>query len=59
MISYPTNDIVSAATVAVQVGNQLWAGSFRGERIARYPAKGLRPPKSYRRRRTRAEEPFR
>ena len=45
VISYPTNDVVSAATVAVQVGNELWAGSFRGERIARYPAKGLRPPK--------------
>ena len=25
-----------------QVGDELWAGSFRGDRIARYPARGLR-----------------
>jgi hypothetical protein len=27
-----------AATVAVQVGGEFWVGSFRGDRISRYPA---------------------
>ena len=27
----------TAATVAVQVGNEFWAGSFRGDRVTRYP----------------------
>jgi hypothetical protein len=27
-----------AATVAVQVGDEFWVGSFRGDRISRYPA---------------------
>jgi hypothetical protein len=44
IINYPTSAAVSAATVAVQVGDELWAGSFRGDRVARYPAKGLKPP---------------
>jgi len=44
IINYPTSDAISAATVAVQVGNELWAGTFRGDRIARYPAAGVRPP---------------
>jgi hypothetical protein len=26
-----------AATVAVQVGGEFWVGSFRGDRISRYP----------------------
>ena len=42
VINYPTSNVVSAATVAVQVGNELWAGSFRGDRVARYPAQGLK-----------------
>lgn len=33
---------ISAATVAIQIDDELWAGSFRGDRIARYPARGLR-----------------
>jgi hypothetical protein len=24
------------------VGNELWTGSFRGDRVARYPAAGLK-----------------
>ena len=43
IVNYPTSDVVSFATVAVQVGNELWVGSARGDRIARYPAAGLRP----------------
>jgi hypothetical protein len=42
IISYPTSDAISAATVAVQVGNEFWAGSFRGDRIAIYPAAGVK-----------------
>jgi hypothetical protein len=38
MVSQPTNERLSAATVAVQVGDEIWAGSFRGDRIARYPS---------------------
>jgi hypothetical protein len=43
-INYPVSDAVSFATVAVQVGNEIWVGSSRGDRIARYPATGLRQP---------------
>jgi hypothetical protein len=42
IINYPTSAQVSAATVAVEIGNEFWAGSFRGDRIARYPASGLK-----------------
>ena len=42
IVDYPTSPVISAATVAIQIGDELWAGSFRGDRIARYPAKGLR-----------------
>jgi hypothetical protein len=45
IISYPTSDAISAATVAVQVGNEFWAGSFRGDRVAIYPAAGVKPAK--------------
>jgi len=37
IVSQPTNERLSAATVAIHVGDELWAGSFRGDRIARYP----------------------
>jgi hypothetical protein len=37
IVSQPTNDRLNAATVAIHIGNELWAGSFRGDRIARYP----------------------
>ena len=45
IIDYPTSPAVSFATVAVQVGDEFWVGSAFGDRIARYPAKGLPPPK--------------
>ena len=44
LINYPTSPAVSFATVAVQVGDELWVGSSRGDRVARYPAAGLPPP---------------
>jgi hypothetical protein len=31
-----------AASVAVQVGDELWVGSFLGDRLTRYPASGLK-----------------
>jgi hypothetical protein len=37
IVSQPTNERLNAATVAIRVGDELWAGSFRGDRIARYP----------------------
>ncbi len=33
---------LSAASVAVQVGDEFWIGSFRGDRLTRYPASGLK-----------------
>lgn len=42
IISHPTSPSLSAATVAVQVGNEFWTGSFRGDRIAIYPAGGVK-----------------
>jgi sugar lactone lactonase YvrE len=44
IINYPSSAEVSFATVAVQIGKELWVGSSRGDRIARYPATGLRKP---------------
>jgi sugar lactone lactonase YvrE len=44
IVNYPTSPEVSFATVAVQIGDELWVGSSRGDRVARYPAKGLKPP---------------
>ena len=35
--NYPTSKTVSFATVAVQVGDELWVGSAFGDRVARYP----------------------
>jgi hypothetical protein len=37
IITQPTNERLAAATVAIEVDGELWAGSFRGDRIARYP----------------------
>ena len=42
IINSPTSPTVSAATVAIQIGDELWVGSFSGDRIARYPAAGLK-----------------
>jgi hypothetical protein len=38
MIRYPFNDVFNFSTVAVQVGKELWVGSVRGDRVARFPA---------------------
>jgi hypothetical protein len=40
IVNNPSSDQVPFATVAVQVGNELWVGSAFGDRIARYPANG-------------------
>jgi sugar lactone lactonase YvrE len=40
IINNPSSNEVPFATVAVQVGKELWVGSSRGDRIARYPADG-------------------
>ena len=42
IVNYPTSAAVSFATVAVQIGKELWVGSAFGEKIARYPITGLR-----------------
>ena len=40
IINNPSSNDVPFSTVAVQVGKELWVGSARGDRIARYPADG-------------------
>ena len=37
LIKQQNNDAFGSGTVAVQVGKELWVGSFRGDRIARFP----------------------
>ncbi len=37
LIDQATSDRINAATVAVQIGSDLWTGSFRGDRVAVYP----------------------
>jgi hypothetical protein len=37
IINNPSSDNVPFSTVAVQVGNEFWVGSARGDRISRYP----------------------
>src|SRR5690606_19924221 len=38
VMSRQNNDVFTAGTVAVEVGDDLWVGSFRGDRIAIVPA---------------------
>jgi DNA-binding beta-propeller fold protein YncE len=38
LITQPNNAEFGAGTVTVQVGKELWVGSFRGDRIAIFPA---------------------
>ena len=38
IIREPSNSTFGAGTVAVEVGSQIWVGSFRGDRIAIFPA---------------------
>ena len=40
IINNASSNEVPFSTVAVQVGKELWVGSARGDRIARYPADG-------------------
>jgi hypothetical protein len=37
VIRYPFNEAFNFATGAIQVGNEMWVGSVRGDRIARFP----------------------
>lgn len=41
LISVPSSAIVSPATVAIQIGNEYWTGTFRGDRLTIYPVGGL------------------
>lgn len=38
LIRHPNSPEFGAGTVAVEVGKEIWVGSFRGDRIARFPA---------------------
>jgi sugar lactone lactonase YvrE len=38
VIRYPFNDVFNFATGAIQVGKEIWVGSVRGDKIARFPA---------------------
>lgn len=38
LISYPYNDTFNFSTVALQVGKEIWVGSVRGDKVARFPA---------------------
>ena len=38
VVRRPNSDVFGAGTVAVEIGNQYWVGSFRGDRIAIVPA---------------------
>ena len=37
IVHYPSNDVFFGATSALQVGKEIWIGSVRGDRIARFP----------------------
>jgi hypothetical protein len=37
VVNYPSTELFFGATAALQVGNEIWLGSVRGDRIARYP----------------------
>jgi hypothetical protein len=37
LIRYPFNDVFNFSTVAVQVGKEIWVGSVRGDKVARFP----------------------
>jgi hypothetical protein len=39
VLKQPNSAAFGSGTVAVEVGKELWVGSFRGDRIARFPAK--------------------
>lgn len=37
VVRHPNSDVFGAGTVAVEIGNSYWVGSFRGDRIAVFP----------------------
>jgi sugar lactone lactonase YvrE len=37
VVTYPSTDVFFGATSALQVGREIWIGSVRGDRIARFP----------------------
>jgi len=37
LVRYPFNDTFNFSTVAIQVGKELWVGSVRGDKVARFP----------------------
>jgi hypothetical protein len=36
IIRYPDNNTFGRGTTAIQVGREIWVGSFQGDRIARF-----------------------
>ena len=38
LINQPNTESFASGTVAIPIGNDLWVGSFRGDRIAIFPA---------------------
>jgi hypothetical protein len=38
IIKYPFNETFNFSTVAIQLGKEIWVGSVRGDRVARFPA---------------------
>ena len=38
LIREPFNEAFGFSTVAIQVGKEIWLGSVRGDKIARFPA---------------------
>ena len=39
LVKNANTDAFGAGTVAVEMGNDLWVGSFRGDRLAIFPVK--------------------
>jgi len=37
IVSYPSVATFFGVTAALQVGQEIWLGSVRGDRVARYP----------------------
>jgi len=42
LIRYPYNDTFNFSTVAIQLGKEIWVGSVRGDRVARFPAPSVK-----------------
>jgi hypothetical protein len=38
IIKYPFNETFNFSTVAIQLGKEIWVGSVRGDRVARFPS---------------------